>query len=985
MSSCVGSVDQCSPGARHPRIVEPATRFPAGTRLHGPRGRVSFLKMEALLDRDAELGELGRLLAAARAGSGRVIVVAGPAGIGKSTLLAAAGATARTDGAVVLRARCSPLEQHAAWGMARQLFDPLRARPDWDGLTAGAAGLAGRVLAPEAGEPANAGDAMHAAVRGLVWLASNLGERGPAVFAVDDVHWADAPSLRWLALLARSLDELPIGVLCAVRSGEPAAAPDLLAELLASAPEPPVRPRALGPAAVQTLVRGRLPAATAGFAQACHAVTGGNPFLLGALLTQFAAGQDVPDDEAAARLGTFGSEQVARVIELQLARLPDGAGPLARAVAVLGPGAPLRHAAQLARLEPPAAVPAADALRTAGLLEDGPGLMLVHPLIAGTLYASLPAGERAQWHAAAAALLAGERADPERIGLHLLRTEPAREADTVATLRAAAGRASARGAPQSAAAYLRRAAAEPPPDPAQDADVRLELGLALAAYMQPDAYDLLHEAVDVATTPLQRGTIALDGARALGLIGRFGEAVALCRQALGQAGAYPAELRERLEAELVPNGLVHASTVAEARRYARERPPGSSALELWRISAAALGGILDNRAAAETQALMRPALEHDALSAEPGSLLASLATLQLILDDELTPAFALCEALIDVARPRGWLIALAHGCMFRAMALVRVGEIRDAEADGRLAFEYKLPVAPAPATLWCLSFLLDALVEADDLTGADAALTAAGQQAGLPAGALAAPLVLQSRARLRLAQHRPADALADARMAAERAGEIGVRHPVFASWRAEAAEALLVLGEDAEARRLALEQLELSEQLGTPGARGAALCLLARTTTEPIPLLEQAVTMLAGSPARLEHTRALVALGAALRRANRRADARDPLRRALEQADRGGMLRLARRAREELNAAGARPRRSALSGPGALTPAEHRVAELAARGHGNRAIAERLYVTPRTVETHLTHAFAKLDIRSRAELAAALQPAPADSATLTAM
>jgi energy-coupling factor transporter ATP-binding protein EcfA2 len=133
--------------------------------------------MEALLDRDAELGELGRLLAAARAGSGRVIVVAGPAGIGKSTLLAAAGATARTDGAVVLRARCSPLEQHAAWGMARQLFDPLRARPDWDGLTAGAAGLAGRVLAPEAGEPANAGDAMHAAVRGLVWLARRVRRR----------------------------------------------------------------------------------------------------------------------------------------------------------------------------------------------------------------------------------------------------------------------------------------------------------------------------------------------------------------------------------------------------------------------------------------------------------------------------------------------------------------------------------------------------------------------------------------------------------------------------------------------------------------------------------------------------------------------------------------------------------------------------------------------------------------------------------------
>jgi DNA-binding CsgD family transcriptional regulator len=86
------------------------------------------------------------------------------------------------------------------------------------------------------------------------------------------------------------------------------------------------------------------------------------------------------------------------------------------------------------------------------------------------------------------------------------------------------------------------------------------------------------------------------------------------------------------------------------------------------------------------------------------------------------------------------------------------------------------------------------------------------------------------------------------------------------------------------------------------------------------------------------------------------------------------MQLLAGRAREELRALGARPRRSALSGPGALTPAEHRVARLAAQGHGNRAIAERLYVTQRTVETHLTHAFQKLDINSRAELPGALEP-----------
>ena len=242
-----------------------------------------------------------------------------------------------------------------------------------------------------------------------------------------------------------------------------------------------------------------------------------------------------------------------------------------------------------------------------------------------------------------------------------------------------------------------------------------------------------------ATTAVQRGTIALSGTRALGLIGRFDEAFALCRHTLGQAGAYPAELRERLEAELVVNGMTDVSTIGEARRYVRQRPPGPSALELWRVTSAAMGGMLGNRAAAETQALLRPVLEQDVLAAEPGSLLPTVATVSLIADDELDPALAQCEALIKFARPRGWLIALAHGCMLRAMALARAGEIRDAEADARLAFEYKLPVAPAPATLWCVSFLVDALVEADDLTGADAALTAARQQAAPPPGAPAEP------------------------------------------------------------------------------------------------------------------------------------------------------------------------------------------------------------------------------------------------------
>jgi hypothetical protein len=500
---------------------------------------------DVLLDRDAELAALAGQLERVQAGSGRVMLVEGPAGIGKSSLLAAAMRAAGARGATVLRARAGPLEQDAAWGVARQLFAPLQRTPAWSELTTGAAGLARRALDPETPEPAFAGDAMHAAAHGLVWLSAALAERGPALLVVDDVHWADAPSLRWLAQLARRLDELPLAVLCAVRAGEPPGQPDLLAELLAAA-EAPVRPRALGPAAAEALVQERLPAAGPGFATACHAVTAGNPFLLGALLAQLVAERVPPTDEVAAGLSAFGPEQVARSVERQLARPPAGAGALACAFAVLGRGAPLRQAAALAGLDATTATRAADALHAAGLLAGEREPALAHPLVAGALLASLEPAERAQWHARAAALLVAEDADPERAALHLLRTDPAAAAGSVALLRAAAARATARGAPESAATFLRRALAEPPLEPATAADVRAELGLALAAHVQPDARVLLSEAVALAASPDQRVRIALRGARAMGMAGHFEDAVDLCRRGLEHAADVAPEAVARL-------------------------------------------------------------------------------------------------------------------------------------------------------------------------------------------------------------------------------------------------------------------------------------------------------------------------------------------------------------------------------------------------------------------------------------------------------
>jgi DNA-binding CsgD family transcriptional regulator len=920
------------------------------------------------LDREPELEALARQVAAVRLGSGRVIVVDGPAGIGKSSLLAAIARSADKDGFAVLRARGGPLEQDAPWGVARQLFEPLQVSDIWSQLMVGAAEWAARALDPATAEPASAGDAMHAAARGLVSLASNLAGRGPALLVVDDVHWADAPSLRWLAQLSRDLDGLALGVLCAVRSGEPPTAPGLLAELEGAAPSPPVRPRPLGLQAARVLVREQLPAATASFERACHAVTAGNPLLLQVLVAELASDGTMPSDEVAAKMASFGPQQVARTVRLQLGRLPEGAAALANAVAVLGRHAPMRHAAALAGLDMTSAASLADMLRAAALLDPAPDLTLTHPLIEAALYSNMAPGERGLWHAQAARILQRERARPEDVALHLLKTTPVADPVNVSVLREAASHANTRGAPQSAAAFLRRALVEPPADAETDADVRLELGLALATGMDVEAPQLLQQAVDSAGSAVQRSAIALRGARALGLAGHTDQAASLCRRALANPVGVSAEMRTLIEAELVTNCWLHAKTTQEALRRLRIPAVDPAPLPVWRVNAA-MAATLAGCPADESTELLRPVLDENALAVDEDSLVGTIATIVLIANDELEAALRRCQAIIDTARPRGWLIALAHGSQLRAMALTRAGQVRDAEVDARLAVDYKLPVTPGPAMLWALHFFLDALIEADELDAAEEALAAAGL-GDPPAGLLAAPRVLESRARLRLAQGRPADARTDLGDAAARWSDLGCCHPVLAGWRIEMTEALVRLDDVAGARELAAEQLHLAERLATSGARGAALRAMARAAPpdQRIALLEEASGILSRSPAGLEYARALVDLGAALRRSNRRSESRQPLSHALDLAQRGGLRLIAKRARDELIAAGARPRRDLLTGPTALTPAEQRVAVLAAAGHTNRDIAEQLYISLRTVETHLTHVFQKLDITSRTQL-----------------
>jgi DNA-binding NarL/FixJ family response regulator len=238
--------------------------------------------------------------------------------------------------------------------------------------------------------------------------------------------------------------------------------------------------------------------------------------------------------------------------------------------------------------------------------------------------------------------------------------------------------------------------------------------------------------------------------------------------------------------------------------------------------------------------------------------------------------------------------------------------------------------------------------------------------------------LLEARGRLHCAQGKIQEGLEDFLACGRRLDARGIRHPGLIPWRSHAALALHQLGDQHEARRLVDSEIAAACRFHAQRALGIALRAagLVQDGARGLELLHEAVTVLAASPARLEHARALTDLGAALRRANHRAQARQPLRLGLDLAHHCGATTLVKRAHDELTATGARPRRPRLIGPAALTPSEGRIARMAAEGLSNRDIAQTLFITEKTVEAHLCNAYRKLHITRRAELPQALQNEP---------
>jgi DNA-binding CsgD family transcriptional regulator/Tfp pilus assembly protein PilF len=933
-----------------------------------------------LLEREAETAALDAMLRAARGGDGRLVVVEGSAGIGKTRLLAEARALAVAAEFEVLTARGGELEGQFAFGIVRQLFEaPLAgANPEMRAeLLAGAAGLSASLFASTPTTASGEGaESSFAILHGLYWLAANFALRGPTLLVVDDLHWADEPSLRWLVFVARRLERLPLLLLVGTRPPLQADFPALVAELLADPVGLVIRPGSLSEESAAVLARSRLGAEPDPlFTSALQSGSGGNPLFLLALLDALCREEVPPTADRAAHVLELGPDAISRGIAARLTRLPSEATALLRAAATLCDRAELSLAAALAGLDAKVALSAASALVRVDLLAHENPLEFTHPVVRTAVLETMSAVERTNAHRTAAAVILGAGGRPDQTATHLMLTIPDRDDFVVATLRQAAARALAQGAAPAAAAYLRRALAEPP-RPEERARVLYELGVAELQSGAAESARHLREAVDELEDATASPEIVLAYSHAMEVAGHVSPlTLDLLRRTSERMREVDVDLHWRIEAQMI----IAAHFDPELYALLAEQlaaPPDDSVR-----GTSGAGVLLAAWASEETRRGASRARAVDYATRALQSTLHEPATRFLAVNflyaltfaGEVDDAARGYEAAIALAQAHGDVLTLAILYLFRALLRAQVGDLRAAEEDlrpiERMAFQDTAALQP-----YWTGYLAELLLERGELAEAQRLVEQA------PAVTQEGHFVNFFRVRGLVAFHAgsPEQALTDLRAAGDLARSLRIENPAFAPWRSEAALVLHRLGRTDEALELAHEELKLSHRWGAARTIGISLRALGLVEGGPTGerLLREAVDVLAHSPARLEYARALVDLGAALRRGNSRSEARQLLRQGVELAHQCGASALVTRANEELAATGAHPRTILLSGLDALTASERRVAHMAAEDLSNKEIAQALFVTVKTVEQHLGRVYRKLDISSRKQLGAALGTRP---------
>jgi DNA-binding CsgD family transcriptional regulator len=942
------------------------------------------MTLPALLERDAELAAAGVAADAAGGGAGRLLVVEGVAGAGKSALLGAMREQAAAAGLRVLAAGAAESRREFPFGAIRQLFGPVLAALG-DGararLLAGAAAPAGWVVPADADADAGAAhaDAGFAVLNGIYWLTANLAAEQPLFLVVDDLHWADEASVRSLAHLARRLEDLPVVLTVAMRPDEPGAPAAVLDELRSHAGAARIAPGSLSAAAVATIVRRRAPGASDALCAACHVTSGGNPLYLDELLRTLEGDGALTTPDAARIAAETSIPTLGEHVAGRVAKVDPAAPALARAISVVDDGGALALASRLAGLDDGAAAAIAHELVRIEVLASDDPVVFVHPLVRRSLYDAIGRDERDELHAAAARLLRERGASAEALAAHLGRVSPAGSAEVATTLHVAAGDASARAAPEAAAGHLRRALAEGATEPPR-AQLLAELSYAELAVRDPAVFATLRESLELAESPALRARLTATLSELLCSSGQWEEGTELLDRSIRELGEPDPGLVVELEA-------IRAITSAYDPRlraaFDRRRPRVAELSRGHDWPAVAMRVLL---AAVDVQrgddvdsaeGIIASAVDDGLMTGRPAAgWAAAQALTALVCAERHAPALALAELTADEGRRTGSLLGVVTGVGYRGHDACRRGELVAAEADLRTIIEI---VVSSGMSMWLTSVLFyftEALVERPELDDvAELAESAALEPAFLRTSSGA--MLLECRGGLRLVRGDRDGAVADLRAATEVNRALGLGPTATAS-RSTLALAL-ASGSADEARALVEEELELARRTGLGRPEGVALRAAGALAGggEGIELLRASVGALAGTEAQLEHARSLAALGAALRSAGFAKDAREPLATAVELADRCGATRLADRVIAEQHAAGARPRRRSRIGVAALSASELRVAELAAHGMTNIAIAQELFLSTKTVETQLSGAYRKLGLAgrgARAQLDAALHP-----------
>ncbi len=933
----------------------------------------------ALVERERELGIIDSALSAVDEGEGAFLSFEGEPGIGKSALLRELIARSGDRRVRVLSARATPIEQDVPFGVALQLFAPAledATDAERERLLSGPAALASSLLS--GGDAEGAGS-----LQGLRWLVMRLARPRRLVIAVDDVQWSDTPSLRLLHALAPGLDELPL-VVAVTHRPDAGADPDGLAAGLAGLPGVRVvRPARLSEDASTSVVRAVMERAERGFCEACARASGGNPYLLRELLASLrdaghaglaAEAQNVPD---------VVPHTVAATALVRIARLGDRALHLAQATAVLGDGAPLGLAADLAAQAAgehadtahEAAAETADALAAIGVLAPGLPLRFAHPLLGAAVHGDMPPVARQLAHALAALALARTGAPATAVAAHILLGPRPFDDGAIVALLAAGHEALARDDPLAAERLLASLLEQPL---SAEAHRAAETGLALAeaAAGRSTALARLQRAVLDERDPAARARPLRAMCRVHFARGELTAAAACAREAYTVLGPdHPLSdtlLAERFaisafQPEAVEPDVVRLRMQMLERALAGELPEHPATLAHF-VTYNAIRG----RPAAAVARLWDAAFGPAARVAPEwdGLTLVFLASAAVYTEDAPRAERALAE-VERLAIARGAALVWSQARHWRAELRLRQGRLDEAVADAQDALDL-------PHDGWSLvasrtaGLLVRGHVARGDLVAAQRAAQAVTDAQtrettffGLFGQAAVGELLL--------AEGRPGEALEALAAAGEGIAARNISNAAVLPWRPQAVVAAMATGDHERAAALASDELEEARRIGLPGRIGAAFRAQALATVDVeqrTALLVEAIAALEPAIDRLELAGALADLGALYARRGRPSDAREPLVRAGELARACGAASLAARAEAALAASGARTRRTADRDE--LTATERQIAQLAAEGMTNRQIAGRLFVTPKTVEWHLTNAYAKLGVKSRRELADAL-------------